>query len=170
MLCDCSLKVQYTRRTALSRRARLNESRAFQSKAGCSDKSSGYKPAAFGTTGRVAEKHPGPQTYAALLASIKDRIQTAQIRAALAVNRELVLLYWGIGKEILARQQEEGWGTKVIERLAKDLCSGFPTMRGFSRTTSCICVRFQKLGQKKQLSSSLLDNCPGSTTAPSLTS
>ncbi len=50
------------------------------------------------------------QTYAALLASIKERIQSAQVRAALAVNRELVLLYWGIGKEILARQREEGWG------------------------------------------------------------
>ncbi|MEP6540293.1 MAG: PDDEXK nuclease domain-containing protein [Bryobacteraceae bacterium] len=77
---------------------------------------------------------PSPQTYAALLATIKERIQTAQVRAALAVNRELVLLYWGIGKEILARQQEEGWGTKVIERLAKDLRSAFPQMKGFSRT------------------------------------
>lgn len=53
------------------------------------------------------------------------------MRAALAVNLELVLLYWGIGKEIRARQQEEGWGTKVIERLAKDLRSAFPQMKGF---------------------------------------
>ena len=45
------------------------------------------------------------KTYAALLASIKQRIQSAQVRASVAVNRELVLLYWGIGKEILARQQ-----------------------------------------------------------------
>ncbi len=79
-------------------------------------------------------KTPSTQTYAALLASIKERIQTAQVRAALAVNRELVLLYWGIGKEILARQEQEGWGTKVIERLAKDLRSEFPQMKGFSRT------------------------------------
>jgi hypothetical protein len=64
------------------------------------------------------DKSPSPQTYAALFASIKQRIQTAQVRASLAVNRELVLLYWGIGKEILARQQEEGWGTKVIDTLA----------------------------------------------------
>ncbi len=80
------------------------------------------------------DQAPSSQTYASLLASIKERIRTAQVRAALAVNRELVLLYWGIGKEILARQQEEGWGTKVIERLAKDLRSAFPQMRGFSRT------------------------------------
>lgn len=82
----------------------------------------------------MEEITPSPQTYAALLASIKERIQTAQVRAALAVNRELVLLYWAIGKEILARQKQEGWGTKVIERLAKDLRSAFPNMKGFSRT------------------------------------
>ncbi|MFN7923875.1 MAG: DUF1016 N-terminal domain-containing protein [Bryobacteraceae bacterium] len=42
------------------------------------------------------------------------------MRTVLAVNRELVLLYWGIGREILARQQEEGWGSKVVDRLAQD--------------------------------------------------
>ena len=65
----------------------------------------------------MAKQTPSTQTYAGLLASIKERIQTAQVRASVAVNRELVLLYWGIGKEILARQLAEGWGTKVIERL-----------------------------------------------------
>jgi len=69
-----------------------------------------------------------------LLASINERIQTAQVRAAISVNRELVLLYWGIGKEILARQSAEGWGTKVVERLAKDLRAEFPAMKGLSRT------------------------------------
>ena len=58
----------------------------------------------------MAEQNPSTQTYSALLASIKDRIQAAQVRAAVAVNQELVVLYGGIGKEILARQQEEGWG------------------------------------------------------------
>lgn len=74
------------------------------------------------------------QSYAKLLADIRERIQSAQVRAALAVNQELVLLYWGIGRDILARQQAEGWGTKVIERLAKDLHTEFPHMKGFSRT------------------------------------
>ena len=57
---------------------------------------------------------PSAETYAKLLASIKQQIQSAQLRAALAVNRELVLLYWGIGNEILARQREEGWGKNII--------------------------------------------------------
>ena len=62
-----------------------------------------------------------PPGYAALLKDIKERVRTAQVRAALAVNRELILLYWSIGRDILDRQKVEGWGTKVIERLAKDL-------------------------------------------------
>ncbi|MCA6518402.1 MAG: DUF1016 domain-containing protein, partial [Pseudanabaena sp. M110S1SP2A07QC] len=59
--------------------------------------------------------------YEQLLRELKNRIRSAQIKAALAVNRELVLLYWQIGREILQRQGQEGWGTKVIDRLAKDL-------------------------------------------------
>jgi predicted nuclease of restriction endonuclease-like (RecB) superfamily len=80
----------------------------------------------------MADKTPSTQTYAALLASIKERIQSAQVRAAVAVNQELVLLYWGIGKEILSRQEEEGWGKNIIPRLAKDLRSQFPAMDGLS--------------------------------------
>ncbi|MBL8226874.1 MAG: DUF1016 family protein [Bryobacterales bacterium] len=72
------------------------------------------------------------QSYAALLKSVKERIQTAQVRAAVAVNQELVMLYWGIGKEILARQDEEGWGKGIIPKLAKDLKSQFPEMQGLS--------------------------------------
>ncbi len=83
---------------------------------------------------RMANEAPSTQNYASLLASIKQRIQTAQVRAALAVNSELVLLYWGIGKEILSRQGKEGWGTKVVDRLARDLHSEFPEMKGLSRT------------------------------------
>ena len=72
--------------------------------------------------------------YGDFLQSLKTRIQQAQIRAALAVNRELVLLYWQIGREILERQKAQGWGAKVIEQLSKDLRSAFPQMKGFSRT------------------------------------
>jgi predicted nuclease of restriction endonuclease-like (RecB) superfamily len=68
------------------------------------------------------------------LRELKERIHTAQQRATLAVNRELVLLYWQIGRDILDRQAEQGWGTKVIERLAHDLRTAFPDMKGFSRT------------------------------------
>ncbi len=76
----------------------------------------------------------GEKDYALFLQSLKARIQTAQIKAALAVNSELVLLYWNIGREILERQRQQGWGAKVIERLSKDLRVAFPEMKGFSRT------------------------------------
>ncbi len=77
---------------------------------------------------------PELTNYDAFLSILKQRIRTAQVRAALAVNQELVLLYWQIGREILQRQQDEGWGTKVIERIAKDLKREFPEIKGFSRT------------------------------------
>lgn len=74
-----------------------------------------------------------PQGYASWLAELKDRIHNSQQRATLAVNREMVALYWHIGREILARQTALGWGAKVIERLADDLRTAFPEMKGFSR-------------------------------------
>ncbi len=75
---------------------------------------------------------PTPDGYTEWLSDLKTRIHTAQQRATLAVNRELVLLYWQIGRDILARQTEQGWGAKVIERLAHDLRAAFPDMKGFS--------------------------------------
>jgi len=75
---------------------------------------------------------PPPEGYADWLAELKGRVHAAQQRAALAVNRELVLLYWQIGSDILARQAAQGWGAKVIERLAEDLRAAFPEMKGFS--------------------------------------
>ena len=73
-----------------------------------------------------------PPDYTPWLAELKNRIHAAQQRAALAVNRELVLLYWQIGRDILDRQEQQGWGAKVIERLAHDLRAAFPEMKGFS--------------------------------------
>jgi predicted nuclease of restriction endonuclease-like (RecB) superfamily len=70
--------------------------------------------------------------YQAFIAELKERIQTAQIKAALSVNRELVLLYWQIGKAILDKQQAAGWGTKIIDTLSADLTHAFPSMKGFS--------------------------------------
>jgi predicted nuclease of restriction endonuclease-like (RecB) superfamily len=75
---------------------------------------------------------PPPQGYADWLADLKTRIHNAQQRATLAVNRELVMLYWQIGKDILERQAREGWGAKVVDRLAHDLRTAFPAMKGFS--------------------------------------
>lgn len=73
-----------------------------------------------------------PDGYNIWLMELKERIHTAQQRATLAVNRELVLLYWQIGRDILDRQAEQGWGAKVIERPHHDLRSAFPNMKGFS--------------------------------------
>lgn len=70
--------------------------------------------------------------YAELLQELKQRIRAAQVRAALSVNRELVLLYWQIGRAILSKQEELGWGARVIEQLSGDLRRSFPEMKGFS--------------------------------------
>lgn len=73
-----------------------------------------------------------PDGYSDWLSDLKSRIHHAQQRASLAVNRELVLLYWQIGQDILQRQAAQGWGAKVIDRLAHDLRNAFPDMKGFS--------------------------------------
>lgn len=75
-----------------------------------------------------------PDGYAEWLTDLKNRIHKAQQRATLAVNQELIVLYWQIGRDILTRQAEQGWGAKVIERLSHDLRSAFPEMKGFSRS------------------------------------
>lgn len=74
-----------------------------------------------------------PAAYGEVLEKTKARIRTARVQAALAVNRELILLYWDIGCTILERQEKDGWGAKVIERLADDLRREFPDMKGLSR-------------------------------------
>ncbi|NET61864.1 MAG: DUF1016 domain-containing protein [Symploca sp. SIO2E6] len=72
------------------------------------------------------------ENYDEFLRDLKERIRKAQIRAAVSVNRELVLLYWQLGRDILIRQQEQGWGAKIIDQLAKDLKKSFPDIKGFS--------------------------------------
>lgn len=72
--------------------------------------------------------------YPELLRHLKERVAQAQGRAALAVNSKLVQLYWEIGNAINERQKTEGWGSKVIDRLARDLRDAFPNMKGFSST------------------------------------
>src|SRR2546425_2006346 len=73
-----------------------------------------------------------PSDYPSFLSSIKEQVQQAQLKALVAVNRELILLYWHIGRDILERQEREGWGAKVIDKLSQDLHAEFPHMRGFS--------------------------------------
>jgi predicted nuclease of restriction endonuclease-like (RecB) superfamily len=73
-----------------------------------------------------------PDGYLNLLQHLKAEIQATQVRAALAANREVILLYWRIGQGFLQRQQADGWGSKVVERLATDLRVAFPGMTGLS--------------------------------------
>lgn len=73
-----------------------------------------------------------PKGYQAFLEELKRRIQRAQIKSALAANRELLALYWSIGHDIVSRQANEGWGTGVINHLGQDLQAAFPGMEGFS--------------------------------------
>lgn len=70
--------------------------------------------------------------YAPFLEQIKSRIQESRIKAALCVNKELIKLYWSIGKDIAEKQKQEGWGAKVIDRLSHDLSNTFPGISGFS--------------------------------------
>jgi predicted nuclease of restriction endonuclease-like (RecB) superfamily len=70
--------------------------------------------------------------YRALLKEIKSRIETAQIKASLAINRELIQLYWDIGRRIVERQEAKGWGAGVIDQLAADLQRAYPGIMGFS--------------------------------------
>ncbi|MCK6572707.1 PDDEXK nuclease domain-containing protein [Myxococcota bacterium] len=73
-----------------------------------------------------------PTDYPDLLADLKGRIHSARMRATLAANAELTLLYWDIGHAITKREQEQGWGAKVIRRLSVDLRLAFPDMKGLS--------------------------------------
>ena len=75
---------------------------------------------------------PAPTGYAEWLAQVKERVHAAQQRAALAVNRELLQLYWQLGHDILDRQAREGWGGGIIDQVSADLRAAFPEMRGFS--------------------------------------
>ncbi len=72
--------------------------------------------------------------YAKFVTQLKKKIRSAQFKASLAVNRELIRLYWDIGKEIVERQEKDGWGSSVIDRIAKDIQNEFPGIEGFSRT------------------------------------
>lgn len=73
-------------------------------------------------------------SYKEWLTELKQRIRVSQIKAAVKVNVELLTLYWHLGKEIVEKQKNSNWGEGLIDQLAKDLSSEFPSMKGFSRT------------------------------------
>ena len=73
-----------------------------------------------------------PAGYAALLTEVKQRVRAAQIKAAVSANRELLLLYWDIGRAIVQAQKDKGYGKQVVEMLSTDLKREFPEMAGFT--------------------------------------
>ena len=82
--------------------------------------------------------------YASLLDDIKGRIRRAQTRAVLSANREMLMLYWDVGRIIQIRQDVEGWGSGVIPRLSRDLRNDLPKIKGFSRRNLKRMVRFYR--------------------------
>lgn len=82
--------------------------------------------------------------YKIFLKEIKERILSSQIKAAISVNRELITLYWEIGAAVGKKQHEEGWGAKAVEKLANDLKSTFPNMKGFSIRNIRFMVQFAR--------------------------
>ena len=75
-----------------------------------------------------------PDGFRLFVEALKAHIREAQVRAALAVNRTLLALYWNIGRAIAERQEAEGWGAPVIDHLADEIQRAFPVVGGFSRT------------------------------------
>lgn len=80
----------------------------------------------------LPDSPPSTEAYTAWLAALKTRIRETRVRAALSVNTELVSLYWQIGRDIIERQVQHGWGAKIVDQLARDLRVEFPGSRGFS--------------------------------------
>lgn len=82
------------------------------------------------------------KAYIYWLQQLKERVRSAQVKAALKVNAELLSLYWDIGREILDKETNAGWGDKLVEQVAKDLSAAFPDIKGFSRRNLFYAKRF----------------------------
>ena len=85
-----------------------------------------------------------PQNYTSLLTTIKQRIQNAQVRTALAGNVSMLMLYWDVGNLLVVRQTKEGWGASVLPRLAIDLRDELPEVKGFSVRNLMLMTQFAR--------------------------
>ena len=90
------------------------------------------EPSLLGGERKMAHSLVKSPDYAAWLCEMKSRIRSAHLSAARAVNRDMILLYWDIGRGIVEKQKEQGWGQSVIDRLSQDLRTAFPAVTGFS--------------------------------------
>jgi len=100
------------------------------------------------------------KTYAEFLDGLKNKIASARYQAARTVNQELILLYWDIGKSILDKQEQEGWGKKVIQQISKDLAQAFPEMKGFSERNLKYMRRFSGLWPDQLIVQQLVAQLP----------
>ena len=88
------------------------------------------------------------QQYITWLRDIKSNIQRSQIKASVAVNTELIKMYWFLGKEIFEKQENSVWGSGFIDQLSKDLKLEFPEMSGFSPKNLRYCKTFYEFWQQ----------------------
>ena len=89
------------------------------------------------------------KSYLEFIDNLKNQIKTSRIKAHLAVNRELILLYAKIGQAVLEKQRKEEWGSKIIEKIAKDLKNEFPDMTGLSRSNMFYMRKFAEIYEKE---------------------
>lgn len=92
-----------------------------------------------------------PNDYNHFLIEIKERIRSAQYEAMKAVNKEMIQLYWDIGKQITEKQQASGWGKAVVETLSNDLQKEFPGIRGFGTTNLWAMAQFYSEYQSNEI-------------------
>lgn len=104
--------------------------------------------------------HLIPEDYVTWFSELKTQIRTARLKASLAVNSELIRLYWRIGNEIVQRRASQSWGAKVLDRLAKDLRAEFPDMRGLSLSNLKYMARFAEAWPDGLFGQQLADQIP----------
>ena len=100
------------------------------------------------------------KNYIELIDNLKQEITNARIRAHLSVNKEMIELYWKIGAQILERQKQEGWGSKVIENISKDLRNEFPEMKGLSPRNLVYMQTFASVYDKFEITQQLAAQIP----------
>ncbi|MFI5625156.1 YhcG family protein [Nocardioides sp. NPDC051685] len=99
-----------------------------------------------------------PDGYATWLSDLKTHIRSAQQQASVALNAAMTLLYWEIGHEIVVKQEAEGWGSKIVERLAGDLRRALPGMTGLSRANLMYMRSFAAAWPREAIVQRPLDN------------
>ncbi|WP_181706045.1 PDDEXK nuclease domain-containing protein [Chthonobacter rhizosphaerae] len=106
--------------------------------------------------------NPVPPEYGDWLSDLKDAIRQARTRAVLAINAEMSFIYWRIGRDILDRQRDLGWGARVIDRLSVDLKEAFPDAKGFSPRNLKYMRRFAEVWPDRTIVQGILARLPWS--------